>query len=147
MTTAPQPLTKIVGKTERTLQALLNTQLGKADLSFPEWTVLVFLSNGSLARTAVLTNVEEAEIARGDNADALVATLEARGLVGISDEIVHLTDKGLSLFTPLRDAVKSITAGLVAGIPQADMEATNRTLAIVAARAEGMLESGSPEAA
>jgi hypothetical protein len=47
----PPPLTKHVGQAERTLQALLQAQLVRFDLRFPEWTVLTFLSgSGPLDR-------------------------------------------------------------------------------------------------
>jgi hypothetical protein len=42
MTTTPN-LTRDIGQAERTMRALLERLLDEADLSFPEWTVLVFL--------------------------------------------------------------------------------------------------------
>ena len=37
------PLTPVIGRAERTLQALLKHQLDRAGLTFPQWTMLVFL--------------------------------------------------------------------------------------------------------
>lgn len=38
------PITRFIGEAERTLQALLQRQLEKAGMSFPEWVALTVLS-------------------------------------------------------------------------------------------------------
>ncbi|WP_454623399.1 hypothetical protein [Brucella anthropi] len=43
MTNSPH-ITRLIGEAERTLQALLQRQLEKAGMSFPEWFALTVLS-------------------------------------------------------------------------------------------------------
>lgn len=43
MTNSPH-ITRLIGEAERTLQALLQRQLEKAGMSFPEWVALTVLS-------------------------------------------------------------------------------------------------------
>jgi DNA-binding MarR family transcriptional regulator len=145
MNAAPQPLTKTVGKTERSLQALLASQLVDAGLSFPEWTVLVFLSNGPLATETLLAAMADGEIARGSEAYGLLAEMEAKGLVQSTVDKSILSDSGKALFLPLRASVQSISSTLVAGVSEADLEVTNRTLAVVGARAQDLLSKSRPK--
>jgi hypothetical protein len=49
MTGSP-PVTRFIGEAERTLQALLQRQLQKADMSFPEWIALAILSGDNCQR-------------------------------------------------------------------------------------------------
>ena len=46
--TGNSPITRFIGEAERTLQALLQRQLQKAGVSFPEWVALTILSAGPL---------------------------------------------------------------------------------------------------
>lgn len=138
--TKPQPLTKTVGKAERTLQRLLATQLEQAGISFAEWTVLVFLSGpAALPRTDLVAALAHGQIADDQAAERLLSAMENKGLIVVADTAVALTDAGKTLFLPLREQVQALTSGLVEGIAIEDLEATNRTLTLVAARAEMLL--------
>jgi hypothetical protein len=103
----PPPLTRYLGKAERTLQSLLQIQLRKAELSFPEWTVLTFLSgSGALAEGQLAGALENGRIVDRDEVPALIRAMSERRLIGEADASYSITTAGLELYLPLRQAVE-----------------------------------------
>lgn len=136
----PLPLTKHVGQAERTLQALLQVQLARFDLGFPEWTVLTFLSgSGPLDRAQLVERIVGGRIAGSGEAPALVDAMATSGLIAPVEGGLAITAAGREVFLPLRAAVERITATLVEDVPEADLEATRRTLEAVTRRAAQFL--------
>lgn len=136
MTSAP--LTRHIGTTERTLQALLNRRLSAANISFPEWTALVFISSGA-SSAADLTDrmVAGAVVPREAVAD-VVAALRRRDLVS-ADGPLALTEAGRATYATLRAEVDRNVSDLMTGLPEADVEATRRTLDALRDRAAALL--------
>ncbi|APH72538.1 MarR family winged helix-turn-helix transcriptional regulator [Aquibium oceanicum] len=138
------PLTRAIGATERTLRDLLDSRLATAGLSFPEWTVLVFLQSGApMPVPGLLAQLAAGRIAAGAEANSLLARMAAAGLLAVRgeerSETVRLTARGLETARPLLDEVGAITRGLEEGLDAADLAATRRTLAAIAHRAADLL--------
>lgn len=140
--TTPPPLTKHLGKAERTLQALLSVQLKRADLTFPEWTVLTFLNGaGRLEKDDLLKALSNGKIVDYQDAGSLITSMVVKGLIEPQAGGMGITTLGKQLYVPVRSTVESITASLVHGISADDIEATQRTLEIVTQRAAHLLNS------
>ena len=133
---APPPLTKHGGQSERTLQTLLQAQLASSGLGFPEWTVLTFLGAPGQLDGARLAS---ARIASRRETPILIDAMIGRGLIAFTDAGLTVTAAGLDVYAPLRTVVERITARLVEEVPEADLEATRRTLEAVTRRADQLL--------
>ncbi len=138
------PLTRAIGATERTLRDLLDSRLATAGLSFPEWTVLVFLQSGAPQPVpGLLAQLAAGRIAADAEANGVLARMAAAGLLAVGgeerSETVRLTARGLETARPLLDEVGAITRGLEEGLDAADLAATRRTLAAIAQRAAELL--------
>lgn len=134
------PLTRTIGATERTLRDLLDSRLATAGLSFPEWTVLVFLQSGApMPVPGLLAQLAAGRIAAGAEANSLLARMAAAGLLSVRSDTARLTARGLETARPLLDEVGAITRDLEEGLDAADLAATRRTLAAIAHRAADLL--------
>lgn len=136
-----EPLTRYVGKTERTLQALLQTKLRAAGITFPEWAVLTFLSGKPLTHHQLAEAIGKGRVVGAEDPTDLIASIVHRGLADVSGEQLAITAKGKEIFDPVRASVMKITAELESGISEDDLSATRRTLQTVAERAEKILEA------
>ena len=153
MTTTPA-LTRSVGRAERTMRALLERLLDEADLSFSEWTVLVFVdAAGPLTFDELVRRQVDGRVAPEPEARVAVDNLLSRGLLapaegtrgaGRDGENRRLapTPDGEAVYRPARQAVDRITDELFGNLPRADLDATHRTLAEVARRANARLAAG-----
>src|SRR5215471_14914785 len=139
--TTTHSLTRDIGQAERAMRALLERPLKKARLSFPEWTVLVFLdSAGPLPREDLVRRLIGAHIFPDPKASrATLDFLLSEGLLGTdggAGEDVRLepTAAGEAVYGPLRQAVSRITDELYGNLSFTDVEATHRTLTEIARR-------------
>lgn len=157
-TTVPV-LTRDIGLAERALRALLDRQLDKAGLSFPAWTVLVFL-DGSDSRTRsalVGRQIDGHVVPTAAAAEETIDDLLAAGLLVPVTEAVNASgeagnldvvgdDRPLArsavadaIYRPVRDAVARITHVLHDDLSADDIETTRRTLGEIARRANTIL--------
>lgn len=141
------PLTRTIGATERTLRDLLENRLAAADISFAEWTVLVFLQSGDPVETPhLLQRLAAGRIAARDEAVRLLADMEAAGLIlrggHAPDGTLVLSPRGRDVARPLFDEIGAITRHLEDGIDPGELAATRRTLDMVAGRAAALLSAG-----
>jgi DNA-binding MarR family transcriptional regulator len=135
----PPPLTRSLGEAERTLRALLQTQLDEVDLSFPEWTTLVTLDvAGPLTRAELIERQLAGRVAPADEAEAAVERLVASGLL-VAEPRLAPTEAGEALYRPLRQRVNGITQRIYAGLRSDDLATTQRTLDEIARRARDVL--------
>lgn len=156
MPTTPN-LTRDIGQAERAMGALLEPLLDEAGLSFPEWTVLVFLgSTGPLTPDELVRRQVNGRVAPEAAARSAVDGLLSRGLLVPTDGIggagvpggdgedprLAPTAAGQAAYLPVRRTVDRITGDLYGDLPPADLEATHRTLAEVARRANTLLAAG-----
>lgn len=132
------PLSRTLGPAERALRALLDRELARERLSFPEWTALVFtrsspLTNDEIARRQLAGYVV------ADASEAVAALVRAGLLARDTDARLSQTEQGRRVFADISEAVEKVTEALWGDLPVADLEATHRTLAEVTARARSLL--------
>ncbi len=144
-------LSRDIGQAERTMRALLERLLNEAGLSFPEWTVLVFLDgSGPLTSSELVRRQVDGRVLSEAAARTAVDGLLSRGLLARADEArgagedprLAPTAAGEAVYWPLRRRVSRITDELYGDLPLADLEATRRTLAEVTRRADARLFAG-----
>lgn len=158
------PLTRDIGQAERAMGALLEPLLDEAGLSFPEWTVLIFLDGaGPLTPSELVRRQVDGRVAPEATARNAVDGLLSRGLLvpaggtqsrgrpaGDGEDLrLTLTAAGEAAYLPVRRTVDRIADGLYGDLPPGDLEATHRTLAEVVRRANVRLaaaggRAGSP---
>ena len=128
-------LSKDIGRTERTLRALLDRHLDDAGLSFPEWVAFVFLDDGPLPAGEIVRRQLDGHVATEAGARAAVDGLVAGGLVAPTDGGLALTADGEARFRPVEQAIARVGREIWAGLDTADLDATRRTLDEVTRRA------------
>lgn len=121
---------RLVGQTEKTLQALLREALEGTGLDERQWVTLRLADqpDGRPLRERV------ADLARFDDADQLVTTLERRGLV-VDDA---LTEDGQAMLVGVLARSAAISGPIWDDVP--DAEAAARALTTVLNRARLALE-------
>lgn len=132
------PITRFIGEAERTLQALLQHQLQKAGLSFPQWVALTILSGAPLTKDGLAQAIAGARVVLPGSEMSVVDDLVAKGLVEPGPSF-SMTQKGLDVFQPLRERVHSITSNLLAGVSSDDLTASRRVLETLTSRAAKLL--------
>jgi hypothetical protein len=135
----PPPISRDIGQAERTLRALLQTQLDEAGLSFPEWTTFVTLDvAGPLTRAEVVERQVVGQVAPADEAEAAIDSLVSAGLLDGEPRLAP-TGAGDALYQPIRQRVNGISQRIYNDLPVDDLEATRRTLAEIVRRAHDIL--------
>jgi hypothetical protein len=143
MSTTPTFSPRLLGETEKTLNAILARQLEGTGLTEPDWVTLVLTATSGpglardelVGRVAAGLKVEEAQ-AR-ERVDGLVG---ARMLQVSGDRsTVMLTETGSELFGRIRGAVDLITERLWGDLPAQDLGTAGRVLGTILARAEAEL--------
>ena len=139
--TGNSPITRFIGEAERTLQALLQRQLQKAGVSFPEWVALTILSAGPLSADGFTQAIVAARVVPPGKEMSVVNDLVAKEVVAQGHNF-SMTQNGLDLFEPLRDSVRRMTSGLVTDVTNDDLAATRRVLETLTSRASELLRTG-----
>lgn len=135
------PLTRSVGNAERAMRALLERELASEGLTFAHWTALVFAGGTPLSPSQIAQRQLAGHVVASE-AEALAAIArlaDAALLQSAPDGGLQHTEAGRSLFAKLSKSVEDITGTLFAGLPEADLEATHRTLLEIAGRANKLL--------
>lgn len=135
------PLTRSIGTAERALRALLERELSREQVSFAQWTALVFTSAAPLSMAEVAQRQLAGRVVASESESRReVQGLLARGsLTQQAGGALQHSEQGRALFTRLSQAVEQLTGTLFADLPPADLEATHRTLLEVGNRADRML--------
>jgi DNA-binding MarR family transcriptional regulator len=141
---APPPLTRDLGRAERLLRAVLHRELEQAHLEFSAWTVLATLGDGPRTEDALVASLAASRVGSAGDVGTAVRRLRTDGLVGADGlggrpESLALTPTGRAAFVAVRDRVRRRTTELYGDLPAADLEATRRTLVVIAERATAML--------
>jgi len=133
---------RLIGETEKTLNAILDRRLTEADLTEQHWITLTLavVSGGSIDRGELVRQVSNGAKFREDDVQARVSELIARQLLGDSSSpVVTLTDAGKELHGRIRSANVELTERLWGDLPAGDLATTARVLTIVHERAESEL--------
>jgi DNA-binding MarR family transcriptional regulator len=137
MPTAPlPPLGWTLALAERTLTATLRQHLAKRDTTPETWYALqvIALRGPKLAREALSRELEGSRSLNADSTRALLARLEAEGLIR-GDAELDLTAEGETLHRSLREYIAGPTAELLGQFDADDVQTTIRTLQAIAERA------------
>ena len=141
MSPAP-PLTQFIGRTERTLRALMDQVLAGTGGTFPQWVALNFTAgNGdSIDRSQLIARLADALKIDDAAAQATIAEMaDERLLRTASASLVALSDAGRERYVRIRAAIDQTTAPLFAGIPADDEATTRRVLITISERADTQL--------
>lgn len=134
-----QPVTRLIGEAERSLQALLNRQLQTAGLSFAQWVVLNILTDGGpLVVAELIGAIANAKICLSGSERDLVDELVDRHLIE-GEAALTVSAPGRDVLQPLRTTVRDITARLISDVPEEEIAATRRTLETMTHRANLLL--------
>lgn len=137
---------RLVGETEKTLNALLVRALDGTGLDEPGWVTLVLaadlrqateLAQGPEPAATVVAAI--ADRTHRPGAAALVATLQAHGLL---DAEGRPTADGRATIARVRSRIAAATTGLWDDLPAPDVAATERTLNRVLERGRAALSAG-----
>ena len=144
MSTTPTFSTQLIGRTEKTLNAILDRLLGGTGLTEPQWVTLsiAVMSGGTIDVAAFVNRVSDALRINGAEARARIDELAAAQLFEISDvdgSTVRVTDAGRQLHARIRSVVVEITDRMWGDLPAEDLAAAARVLTIVLERANAEL--------
>jgi hypothetical protein len=136
------PLTQFIGRTERTLRALMDLVLAETGGTFHQWVALNLapLNGDSIDRTQLVAGLANALQIDDAVAEATIAEMADDGLLRTaSASAVALSDGGRERYTRIRTAVDQITAPLYGDLPPHDVAAARRVLTTISDRADTML--------
>jgi hypothetical protein len=134
-----QGLAPVLGAAERALSALLTPVLTESQLSFAAWTALFMLEQAtSLTREQLVERQLDAAVAVPEELEIAIDELLGRGLLGTEGQQLVITPAGERFFAPLRQRVANISQSVWGDLPEADLEATRRTLGEVTKRAQDL---------
>lgn len=135
------PLSRTLGPAERALRALLDRELARERLSFPEWTVLVFTRSSPLTSDEIARRQLAGFVVAdaSETREAVDALIRAGLLTQDTDARLSQTERGRRVFSDIGETVEKMTEAPWGDLPVADLEATHRTLAEVTARARSLL--------
>ena len=126
---------RLIGETEKTLDALLRGVLHGAALTEPEWVVLRLADAKEAAARAEALVAHVRERAHFEDAADLVAGLSERGLL----EAGRLTGDGAALVARLQADIAALTAPVWRALPPEDVAAAERLLNTVVSRSRRIL--------
>lgn len=142
MNTSAAPFgTRLIGQTEKTLNAILNRLLAGSGLTEQHWVALTVTLHGGTSGTdeaalRIATTLKTAPEAGAE----LLGELIDRGYVGAADVgIVAVTDDGRAFYEAVQQQVQAVTARLWGDIPATQLETAAAVLATVQERAVGEL--------
>jgi DNA-binding MarR family transcriptional regulator len=137
---SPTPsLTESIGRTERTLRALMDQVLATTGGTFHEWVVLNLVAdNGNeIERSQLSTRLANALQIDDTMAEATLADMaDERLLQPAPRSAVALSDAGRKRYERIRSAVDQTTASLYAGLTADDVAITRRLLTTISERAD-----------
>ena len=139
MTTAPTAYTQFgytLALAERTLTAVLQDHLAERGVRPETWYALQLLTvrGPVLDREALAADLASSRALNPDSTRALLARLEAEGLIR-GDREIELTDDGRALHRSLREYVAVPRDRLLSQFDDEDIQTTVRTLRAIAERA------------
>jgi DNA-binding MarR family transcriptional regulator len=122
---------------EQTLTARLRERLARRDTEPETWYALQLIATGGprLARERLVRDLAASRNLDADSTDALLARLEADGLIR-GDAEIDLTDEGVALHRSLREYIAGPTTELLSQFDLRDVETTVRTLQAITERAQ-----------
>jgi hypothetical protein len=143
MSTYPSLSTRVIGQTEKTLNAILNRQLAGTGLTESHWVILTLAlaSGGTVERDPFTRQVAGALKISEAQAQARIAELVAARQLQDAREgsAMAVTDAAQQLHGRIRDVISEITQRLWGDLPAEDLDTAGRVLSIITERANAEL--------
>jgi DNA-binding MarR family transcriptional regulator len=137
---APPFSPRLIGQTEKALNAILARLLAGTGLTEPQWVVLTVAVMGGVAESdQFAARVADALKLNGSDAHAMVTSLVTDGFLEVANGRVKATPMGQELQTRVRTSVGQITERLWGDVPAEDLATAGRVLAGVLSRANAEL--------
>jgi DNA-binding MarR family transcriptional regulator len=136
------PLTQFIGRTERTLRALMDLVLADAGGTFHQWVALNFTAaaGGSIDRSQLTARLADALRIDDTAAETTIDEMVYEQLLEpASGSVVALSDAGGERYERIRTAIDQITAPLYGDLPPGDVAVTRRVLTTISDRADTLL--------
>jgi len=146
-TTTPVFSAQLLGRTEKTLNAILGQLLAGSGVTEPQWVALTLAvtSGGEIDRDTYASKVAGALRVSEAHAGAQITELAAARLLepASGGGPITVTESGRQLYQRVRAATETITQGMWGDLPAADLQAAGRVLRTVLDRADAYLASAS----
>lgn len=150
ITSAPRLTGRDIGSAERATRALLERLLDAEGVPFADWTVVFTIgTDGPQPRDALVARQVDGLKVTTPTGAATVDRVVAAGLAGVGGDRpgagepgagdLALTPQGRALYERVSAGIATIAAELYGDLPEADLDATRRTLAEVTRRANARL--------
>ena len=148
--TTPLFSAELLGRTEKTLNAILDQVLAGSGVTEPQWVALTLAvsSGGEIGRDVYVGNVAGALRVSDSRASTQIAELAAARLLDLpaSDGApITVTESGQQLYRRVRAATGEVTQRMWGDLPAADLEAAVRVLRTVLSRADAYLAGTSSD--
>ncbi|MFF9815341.1 MarR family transcriptional regulator [Streptomyces sp. NPDC014006] len=143
-TTAPLADSRAIGLAHYAARAVLEQVMGRHGLSFLQTTVLRPLAAAGepLSRDRLVQSVVDAVKITALEADRTVDELIGRRLLTVDEsDTVRMTEEGREVYDAGAAETAQASARVWAGIPEADLVAAGRVLALVTERANAELHA------
>jgi hypothetical protein len=145
-TTSPVFSAQLLGRTEKTLNAILDQVLAGSGVSEPQWVALTLAvtGGGKIDRDLYTRQVTGALRVSEADASAQITGLAAARLLDLpagDGEPISVTDEGQRFYLRVRAATGEITRQMWGDLPAADLEVAARVLSTVLRRADAHLAS------
>jgi DNA-binding MarR family transcriptional regulator len=142
MSANPTFTPRLLGETEKTLNAILDRHLSGAGLTEQHWITLTLavVSGGSIDRDELVRKVSEGAKFSGDDVRTRVSELIAMGLLDdATSPEVTVTDAGKETHARIRGANNELTERLWGDLPADELATAAAVLATVLERANAEL--------
>ena len=135
--------TRVIGQTEKTLNAILGRELAGTGLTEPQWVILTLAVTGGGAadRDRFTSMVADALKISEAEAKARIADMVTAQQLNITGQgsAVTVTGTAQQLHSRIRAAITEITQQLWGDLPAEDLATAGRVLAIITERANAEL--------
>jgi hypothetical protein len=144
MSATPTFAPRVIGETEKALNAILRRQLAGTGLTEPQWITLTMTvaGGGTADRDQLVARLAGVLKVSDEQAHALIAELAAAQLLqapGDEGSPIEVTDAGRRLHGRIRTAVTEITGRMWSDLPAEDLAVASRVLSTVLERANAEL--------
>jgi hypothetical protein len=138
MSAAPTFTPRLIGETEKTLNAILDRHLAGSGLTEQHWIALTFVvvSGGSVDRSELVSQlVGRAKFSEQDVQDRVSELIASQLLEDSASPAVTVTEAGARVHAQIRTANDQLTARLWGDLPAAELATAARVLGTVLERA------------
>ncbi|MGI5460423.1 MarR family transcriptional regulator [Streptomyces sp. CA-249302] len=140
-TTAPKADARALGLAHYAARAALESVLARHGATFQQQITLrlAVVAEAPLARAELVAQVVGSLKADADEVEQVVEELTAKGLLAAESSRIRVTDAGREFYAGVTAESSRISARVWGGIPEEDLMAAGRVLALVTERANAEL--------